>query len=479
MTSPGLVCDVLVAGSGIGGMSAAVAAARAGADVLVVEKDTTVGGNARWAGGFDIESDSLSGMREGNPEGDPALQRALVNDFGEALDWLRSFGVRLVPDPASPGRFNYHPHQGLGGIQMFTTLRDRLEADGGRILLGTGLVRLITGEAGEVVGALCAGSEGVLRVEAKATVLATGSFSRNTEMKVRYFGANGDRTSYYGSRHHDGDGILAALDAGASLSTGVSVSTGGCVFAPPFQPPDDRCEFLGGGSGLSREERRMPEPVPSGVQRLSLRPPMWGDEPSVLVNLDGERYVDESSRYTVIGWSTTGQREGLGFCVFDHPLYVEFAETIDVVRRWGARIIRADTVEDLAIRLAAWRTTPSYNEGVNPRRLLSTLAEYNAAARGGRLQELWPPRRSGGRPVDRPPFYAAPVVQGVVDPAGGLRIDSAARVLDRGGSPIGGLFATGADAGRAYTREHGGLAFGLIFGRRAGTNAAHASRGGR
>ncbi len=222
----------------------------------------------------------------------------------------------------------------------------------------------------------------------------------------------------------------------------------------------------------------MPEPVPSGVQRLSLRPPIWGDEPSILVNLGGDRYVDESSRYTVIGWATTGQREGLGFCVFDHPLYVEFEETIEVARGWGARIVQADTVEELAARLAAWRATPSYNEGVNPRRLVRTLAEYNLEARGGRLHELWPPRREGGRPINRPPFYAAPVVQGVVDPAGGLRIDSDARVLDRGGRPIEGLFAAGADAGRAYTREHGGLAFGLIFGRRAGGNAARSSSGG-
>ena len=472
-----LSCDVLVAGSGIGGMSAAVSAARSGADVVVVEKDSIVGGNARWAGGFDIESDTYEGKRAGNPEGDPDLQRALVDDFPGALDWLRALGVELIPDPDAPGRYNYFPHQGLGGIGMFSVLTRQLEADGGRILLGTGLTRLRTDERGRVVGAVCNTGSGVIHVDASATVLATGSFSRNTEMKVRYFGAYADRSSYYGSRHHDGDGILAALEVGASVSSGISVSTGGCVFAPPFEPPDDRHEFLGGGSGLASEQRRMPEPVPSGVQRLSLRPPIWGDEPSILVNLGGDRFVDESSRYTVIGWATGSQREGVGFCIFDYPVYTEFAETIEVARGMGAWIMRADTAEELATRLAGWRTTPSYNEGVNPRRLLRTLAEYNAAARGRRLEELWPPRRGGGRPIDGPPFYAAAVVHGVVDPAGGLRIDADARVLDRGGRPIQGLFAAGADAGRAYTREHGGLAFGLIFGRRAGANAAGSAVG--
>ena len=54
-----------------------------------------------------------------------------------------------------------------------------------------------------------------------------------------------------------------------------------------------------------------------------------------VVVVDGNRYVDESSRYTVIGWATGSQREGVGFCIFDHAVYADFAETIDVARGMG------------------------------------------------------------------------------------------------------------------------------------------------
>ena len=48
----GNVCDLLVIGSGAGGLSAAVTAAHLGLKVIVAEKDPQVGGTTAWSGGW-------------------------------------------------------------------------------------------------------------------------------------------------------------------------------------------------------------------------------------------------------------------------------------------------------------------------------------------------------------------------------------------------------------------------------------------
>lgn len=47
-----LVCDLLVIGSGAGGLSAAVTAAHLGLKVIVAEKDAQFGGTTAWSGGW-------------------------------------------------------------------------------------------------------------------------------------------------------------------------------------------------------------------------------------------------------------------------------------------------------------------------------------------------------------------------------------------------------------------------------------------
>ncbi len=80
-------------------MAGLVAAARArelGAEPVVYEKGSRVGGSMLLSSGFVWRYRSLEVFREQCPGGDPALQRLIVERFDEALDWLESLGVELL-----------------------------------------------------------------------------------------------------------------------------------------------------------------------------------------------------------------------------------------------------------------------------------------------------------------------------------------------------------------------------------------------
>ena len=130
----------------------------------------------------------------------------------------------------------------------------------------------------------------------------------------------------------------------------------------------------------------------------------------------------------------------------------------------GAPAVVAHSLEDLADGL---QTYGVYGPGV-----LQTLSEYNASVAAGRAAQLRIPRRAKANPVTTPPFYALGVTTAITFTLGGLRTDADARVLDRAGQPIPGLYAAGVDAGGIHNEQYaGGLCLGLVFGRRAAHHA--------
>lgn len=72
------LCDLLVIGSGAGGLSAAVTAARLGLKVIVVEKDPQYGGTTAWSGGW-----------MWIPRNPLALEAGLTEEIDKPLSYLR------------------------------------------------------------------------------------------------------------------------------------------------------------------------------------------------------------------------------------------------------------------------------------------------------------------------------------------------------------------------------------------------------
>jgi succinate dehydrogenase/fumarate reductase flavoprotein subunit len=103
-TVPGstqLSCDLLVAGSGAGGLSAAVTAAALGLEVIVVEKEAVYGGTTAWSGGWLwIPRNPLvvaAGIREDRESARTYLRYELGERYDAALvDAFLEQGPRMV-----------------------------------------------------------------------------------------------------------------------------------------------------------------------------------------------------------------------------------------------------------------------------------------------------------------------------------------------------------------------------------------------
>src|SRR5438270_7236809 len=87
--------DLLVVGGGMAGMSAAARACSDGASVILVEKGAAIGGSAMYAG-FIWTAPTVEVMRTVNPDADPVLSARVVEDYAEALDWVRSLDVAVA-----------------------------------------------------------------------------------------------------------------------------------------------------------------------------------------------------------------------------------------------------------------------------------------------------------------------------------------------------------------------------------------------
>lgn len=115
--------DVIVVGSGGAGLTCALVAARAGLDVLLVEKEDTIGGTLSWSGGgvwfplsepgrqagFEDSREDVLTYLETIGEGtfDPALIEAYVDTAPELVDMLhQTTDVRLI---AYPGMGDWFP----------------------------------------------------------------------------------------------------------------------------------------------------------------------------------------------------------------------------------------------------------------------------------------------------------------------------------------------------------------------------------
>ncbi|MEM8872755.1 MAG: L-aspartate oxidase [Planctomycetota bacterium] len=192
---PQQVADVLVVGGGVAGLRAAIAAADAGAEVLLLTKDTIAESNTWYAQGgiaavLDTEHDSPEAhaadtLAVGAGLCDEAAVRFVVEQGPKQVLELLKWGANFDKGPAgelsmtleaghSFARILHAFGDATGRELSNVQIRAVLGRDGIRVLEGAFVVDVLTDESGRCVGVLAQIDGKLHAVWARRTILSTG-----------------------------------------------------------------------------------------------------------------------------------------------------------------------------------------------------------------------------------------------------------------------------------------------------------------
>lgn len=232
-----LQADVVVAGAGIGGLTAARTALEQGASVLVIEKAPEIGGSAAVSGGSAWTAANVDAWLSVQPGGNAAMGQALVENYMDGVAWYESLGLQIEEqlDP-TPYKFARYVHAFRPDSRTFMNgLARSVESAGGTILTNTGLRSLHVGRDGGVAGVEARGRGRTVEISAGSVVLATGGFQASPDLRARYFGRWAHHIIVRGNAYSTGDGFLAALEAGAGTAGPFGRFYGHMIPAPPAE----------------------------------------------------------------------------------------------------------------------------------------------------------------------------------------------------------------------------------------------------
>lgn len=473
--------EVIVVGAGIAGLSAALSAHETGARVAIIDRAPAgkSGGNTRYTEAFlrmksvnepaDDLADALLSDFMGHPDPgllvdtliertqwdtptatlnvvDHSIVATLVEQAGPTLRWLSEFGVSFAALPTPfPTTSTSRMSPVGGGLALVEALTGAALSRGITFFFDT-TARSLRVQDGVVTGLQVVGADGAFSL-AGSVLLACGGYEGNPEMLARYHGEKGllCRPVARGGHYNKGEGIEMALAAGAATSGNF-----GLFHAEPIDPR-------------------------SGEPEAAIFAFPYG----VLVNSEGERFTDEApgpadAWYERVTRRIQAQTRGVAYLILDDA--AQQVPNIKSALRTDQPPIIARDLDELAGRI-----------GVPGAALRASVAEFNAAcvpgefdhSRPDRLatQGLLPPKSNWARPVADGPLHAYPIMAANVFTFGGVKTDDNARVLDRDGNVIPGLFAAGELTGLYYSNYTGSTSVlrGAVFGRIGGRNAASTS----
>lgn len=494
--------EVLVVGAGTAGYFAAGTAAEEGAKTILIDCSEmgfgirgsalgAVNSKLQLANGAVINKAEIVNdvVRYANGTCDQRLWAMWAEESGETLDWYCSHvekgGIARVEQEWNMPEGTSYPTWPTG---HGTVAEDYPFFEGEAVMSRyfneyipsfegclyrpfTKLVKLIT-ENNAVVGAYCSTGEdesGLIRINAsKGVVIATGGYVLNREMmEALQPDVVSTMVCAFTMCKAYGDGIKACLWAGAQMEGNHTSMIFDRGLIEPFQQVGDPY-----GS-----------PIPVDNYNFSSQP--W-----LKVNVDGERFMNESAPYDYVAHAAVHNRDHAWYPIWDDnfaddvALFHTVGCSTQIKREGGDQqmsgdkqavrdgvaerverglVQKADTIEELAEKL-----------GINAERLVATVERYNELCRNNKDvdfgKEAW-----RLRPVEQPPFYGMKIGGINLCTLDGICVNPDLQALDTSNNPIERLYVIGNDAGGVYNTTYPNFAAGINAGRCA-TQGRHVGK---
>ena len=448
--------DVIILGAGGAGLSAALTAAKAGKTVIVLEKLPSIGGNTQISGGGMaapcnwmqkeegiedspelFESDIIAGGDDTDQDHD--LVNVLANGALESAEWLRDehnvefarmsfFGGHSVKRSLVP--------KGESGAQITWPLKGDAEAAGVTIYTSMRASEFVVDDSGTITAVKASDPDGnEYEFTGKAFVLATGGFGSNVEMRLQYNPDLDENVHSTDTVATTGDGIVMAQGIGAGLVGMQWIQT-----YPTCDPVT--------GALLYIYDMRL-------------------DDRGILVNAEGDRFVEELDRRDVISNAIKSQTGEVAYLLWDqagvdetglfdaHPGEVKMGYDLGT-------LFKGDTLEEVAEAA-----------GVDAEELVKTVEHWNEMCDAGADADF--NYRSKMNKFETAPYYLGACVPSVHHTMGGVHINTDAQVVKETGETIPNLFAAGEVTGGIHGTNRLGsdaVADCITFGRIAGASAA-------
>ena len=448
-----ITVPVVVIGGGACGLTAALSARDAGAEVLILEQDSTPMGTTSMSQGTMCAAGTQAQKRAGivdcpeqffddvmakvNGRTDPNLVRLVTREAGPTIDWLDlDKGIPFEVDKSWKGlghsiqRLHAPPEK--TGSDLMGRLLQAVESAGAELLTDARVIDLFADSDSRVHGVRVTRPDGTTEdVGCHSLILATCGFANNSDMIAEFIPemAGAHVFTWENSR---GDGIRWGIELGAE-TLDMSAFQGYGALAHPQELLFNYNYVIDGG---------------------------------VMVNREGFRFSDEVADVSGQGVKVMQQPDSLAYMIYDEELHSRYKHLHETRQALEVGAVKSGST---AIALCDALGLPV--------EAVETVLRDVEEAKAGKSRDKWGRDFSGTRSL-QPPYYGVQVTGAIYHTQGGLTVNDNANVKRAGGGLLPNLFAGGGVA-RGMTgptcsgyMPAAGICMAMTLGRLAGRGAA-------